>query len=228
MEDTMNAKLRPALAELVGTFLFIFIGAGSLIVDRYTRGSLGLVGVSLAHGLALAIMISAMGAISGGHLNPAVTLGLWVIRKVNFTTLWTYVVAQLIGGALAGYLLRLLFAQSLWRTVHMGTPTLSVGVTPLVALILEAVLTFFLMLAVLGTVVDSKAPKLGGWAVGLALSAGIFVAGPITGAALNPARVFGPALAAGFWEYHWIYWIGPLAGAALASWLYARFISKTI
>ena len=98
----------------------------------------------------------------------------------------------------------------------------------MVALALEGTLTFFLMLAVLGTAVDSMAPKIGGFGIGLTVAMDILVGGPLTGAAMNPARVFGPGLAAGFWEYHWVYWIGPIAGAAFASWLYSRRISKTI
>ena len=224
----MNGKLRPALAELVGTFAFFFIGAGSIVTDSYTHGAVGLIGVALAHGLILSVMVSVFGAISGGHFNPAVTIGLWVARKVNGMTVGIYIVAQLIGAALAGFLLRSIFDPSVWMPVHLGTPALAAGVTPLTALVLEAVLTFFLLLAVLGTAVDSMAPKIGGFGIGLTVAADILVGGPVTGAAMNPARVFGPALAAGFWEYHWVYWVGPIAGAALAGWLYTRFISETV
>jgi MIP family channel proteins len=224
----MNDRLRPALAELVGTFVFFFIGAGAIITDSYTHGAVGLLGIALAHGLALSVMVSAFGAVSGGHFNPAVTIGLWVARKVDQTTVVTYILAQLVGGAMAGLLLRFLFPEAVWQPVHLGTPALAVGVAPLAAVILEAVLTFALMLAVLGTAVDSAAPKIGGFGIGLTVAFDILVGGPITGAAMNPARVFGPGLAAGFWEYHWVYWVGPILGAAFASWLYTRRISKTI
>jgi len=224
----MNGKLRPAVAELVGTFIFFFIGAGSIVTDSYTHGAVGLIGVALAHGLILSIMVSVFGAISGGHFNPAVTVGAWVARKVDFSTVIIYIIAQLIGGALAGFLLRAIFPEAVWQAVHLGTPALAVGVSPLSALILEATLTFFLMIAVLGTAMDSMAPKIGGFGIGLTVAADILVGGPLTGAAMNPARVFGPALVAGFWENHWLYWVGPIAGASLASWLYTRFISKTI
>src|SRR5476649_719602 len=105
----MPAKFRPALAELVGTFAFFFIGAGSIVVDSYTHGAVGLLGVALAHGLILAIMISAFGAISGGHFNPAVSVGAWVAGKIDRTTLLTYIAAQLIGASVAGFLLRGIF-----------------------------------------------------------------------------------------------------------------------
>jgi len=220
--------LRPALAELVGTFAFFFIGAGAVVTDSYTHGGVGLIGVALAHGLVLSIMVSIFGAISGGHFNPAVTIGVWVARKISAITVITYILAQLIGGALAGYLLRALFPIAVWGPVHLGTPALAAGVSPWVGLVLEAVLSFFLILAVLGTAVDSMAPKIGGFAIGLTVSFDILVGGPFTGAAMNPARAFGPALASGFWENHWIYWVGPIAGGILASWIYTRFISETI
>ncbi len=216
------------MAELVGTFIFFFIGAGSIVTDSYTHGAVGLIGIALAHGLVLSVLVSAFGAISGAHFNPAVTVGAWVARKVDASTVILYIIAQLVGGSLAGFLLRGIFPEAAWQAVHLGTPALSVGVSPLVGLVLEATLTFFLMIAVLGTAMDSMAPKIGGFGIGLTVAVDILVGGPLTGAAMNPARVFGPALAAGFWENHWIYWVGPIAGASFASWLYTRFISKTI
>ena len=174
----MPAKFRPALAELVGTFAFFFIGAGSIVVDSYTHGAVGLLGIALAHGLMLAIMVSTFGAISGGHFNPAVTIALWVAKKVTLMTVIFYIAAQLIGAALAGYLLRGIFPAAIWTPVHLGTPALAVGLTPLIGLVVEAVLTFFLVLAVLGTAVDSMAPKIGGFGIGLTVAVDILVGGP--------------------------------------------------
>ena len=224
----MNDRWRAVLAEMVGTFIFFFIGAGAIVTDSYTHGGVGLIGVALAHGLVLSVMVSAFGTISGGHFNPAVTIGAWVARKVDVPTVVTYILAQLIGGSAAGFLLKTIFPEAVWQAVHLGTPALAVGVPPMIGLALEAVLTFILMMAVLGTAMDSNAPKIGGFGIGLAVTVDILVGGPITGAAMNPARVFGPALAAGYWDNHWIYWAGPIAGAAVASWLYTRFLSKTI
>lgn len=222
-------KLKPFLAELIGTFCFFFIGAGAIVTDSYTHGaSVGLLGIALAHGLMLSVMVSAFGAISGAHFNPAVTIGLWVAKKVDEGTVVSYIIAQLLGGSLAGILLRIIFPESDWMPVHLGTPGLAPGVSPMMGLLLEAVLTFFLMTAVLGTAVDSKAPKIGGFGIGLTVAVDILVGGPLTGAAMNPARVFGPGLAAGFWENHWIYWVGPILGASLAAWVYSRFISDSL
>ncbi len=110
----MNGNWRPALAELVGTFIFFFIGAGAIVTDSYTHGAVGLIGVALAHGLVLAVMVSTFGAISGGHFNPAVTVGAWVARKVDLPTVFIYIVAQLIGGSCAGFLLRAIFPDAVW------------------------------------------------------------------------------------------------------------------
>lgn len=224
----MNDKWRANLAEFVGTFVFFFIGAGAIITDTYTKGSVGLIGIALAHGLILSIMVSAFGAVSGAHFNPAVTIGLWVAKKVDLETVVSYIVAQLVGGVLAGFALKAIFPEAVWMSSHLGTPALAAGVTPMTGIFLEALLTFFLLLAVLGTAVDSKAPKIGGFGIGLTVAVDILVGGPLTGAAMNPARVFGPGLAAGFWDHHWIYWIGPLLGATVASFLYTRFISRTV
>ncbi len=224
----MNEKWRAVLAELVGTFSFFFIGAGAIITDHYTRGAVGLIGIALAHGLALAVMVSIFGAISGAHFNPAVTIGLWVANKIETSQAMLYIGAQLVGGALSGFMLRAIFDPSIWMPVHLGTPALAIGVTPATGILVEAVLTFFLLLAVLGTAVDTMAPKIGGFGIGLTVAMDILVGGPITGAAMNPARVFGPGLAAGFWEYHWIYWVGPILGAVMASKLYTRVLSKTV
>lgn len=224
----MKGFVRPLVAEFVGAFVFFFIGAGAIVTDHFTQGAVGLLGIALAHGLILSILVSGLGPVSGGHFNPAVTLGLFVAKKVNRTTLIGYVIAQLLGGVLAGLLLRVIFPASVWLPVHLGTPALSTLLSPGVGLLVEAILTFFLMLAVLSTAVDAMAPKIGGFGIGLTVAVDILVGGPLTGAAMNPARVFGPALAAGFWESHWIYWIGPAIGASLAAYIYSRFISDTI
>jgi MIP family channel proteins len=223
----MNKKWRPIVAELVGTFGFVFIGAGSIVADVYTRGSIGLIGVAIAHGLMLSIMVSAFMSVSGGQLNPAVSVGLWVAKKQDGEMATSLILAQLAGAALAGFLLKSLYSPEVWQPVHLGTPALAVGINPLTGIAIELVLTFLLMISIFGTAVDSKAPKIGGFGIGLTVAADILVGGPLTGASMNPARSFGPALAAGFWEYHWIYWIGPMLGACLASWVYMRFISTT-
>jgi MIP family channel proteins len=213
--------LKPCAAEFIGTFTLIFIGVGAIYNDP------GLLGVALAHGLAIAVMVSATGAISGGHLNPAVTLGLLVGKQIDLRRAIAYWAAQLLGAFAAGVLLvNLLGAgiQSGAAAVAHGTPDLGGGVGPIRGIIIEAVLTFFLVFVVYGTAVDARAPKTGGLAIGLTVALDILFGGPLTGAAMNPARTFGPALASAHWNNHLVYWIGPMLGGALAGLIYGRFL----
>lgn len=221
----MNSSIRAPLAELVGSFAFFFIGAGAIATDAYTRGGVGLVGIALAHGLILSIMVSSLGAISGGHFNPAVTIAFLVTRRVSVTQAVSYVVAQLVGGVLAGLLLRAIFAtvypEAVIGPAHLGTPGLARDVSFGTGVLIEAVLTFFLILAIYGTAVDDRAPRsIAGFGIGLTVGLDILMGGPLTGAAMNPARVFGPAVAAQFWDNHLVYWIGPIVGAVVGALLY--------
>jgi MIP family channel proteins len=218
----MGERPWPALvAEAVGTFLFFFVGAGAVILTT-AAGSAGpdLVGVALAHGLVLAVLVSGLGAVSGGHFNPAVTLGVWIAGRIGAPRAVGYVVAQLIGALGAGLVLRMLFTPDAWQPTHLGTPVLGADVTPFAGIVIEAILTVVLLLAVFGTAVDARAPRLGGMAIGLAVGADVLFGGPLTGGSMNPARWFGPAVAAGFFDNWYVYWIGPLLGAAIAAVLY--------
>lgn len=210
---------RKLIAEAVGTFTLIFAGCGSVMLftanDRVT-----LVGVALAHGLAIALMISALGAISGGHFNPAVTIGMWVTRRIETLGAVGYIVVQLGGAALAAAALSWLFPEGLRSAATLGTPSLGAGMDFARGVGLEAIMTFFLVTVIFGTVVDARAPKLGGIAIGLTITMDILLGGPLTGAVMNPARAFGPALLTGHWNDHLVYWIGPIVGAVVASLLY--------
>jgi aquaporin Z len=211
------------VAEAVGTFLFFFVGAGSILatagVINGGTGPANLVAVALAHGLVLAVLVSSFGAISGGHFNPAVTFGVWIVRRIGtYHALW-YVVAQLVGALVAGVALLLLFGEG-GRTLALGAPGLGAGVSPVAGIAIEAILTMVLLFAVFGTAIDPRAPKLGGFAIGLAVAADILVGGPLTGAAMNPARWFGPAVVAGAFNDWYVWWIGPLLGAAIAGLIY--------
>jgi MIP family channel proteins len=181
--------------------------------------------VAVAHGLALAVMISALGAVSGGHLNPAVTFGFLVTGRISAVMAALYALSQLLGGILGGYLLKLIFADA-EQTFNFGTPMINVdqGVTPGTAILVEAILTFFLVVVVFGTAVDARHPSVGGFGIGLTVAAGILMGGSLTGAAMNPARAFGPALASGMWEMHYVYWIGPLVGGALGGLVYHHLL----
>jgi aquaporin Z len=209
------------VAEALGTFLFFFVGMGAVVLGTHTGdGGGGLVGVALAHGLALAVLVSALGAVSGGHFNPAVTFGVWITGRLEAARAGMYVVAQLVGAVLAGFALRIVFPESSWEPSNIGTPAIGDGISVLGAIVIEAVLTVVLLIAVLGTAIDPRGPKIGGLAIGLAVAADILMGGPLTGAAMNPARWFGPAVASGTFDDWYVWWIGPLLGAAVAALVY--------
>jgi aquaporin Z len=209
------------IAEAVGTFLFFFVGAGAVILTVHSPdANAGLAGVAFAHGLALAVLVSAFGAVSGGHFNPAVTFGVWITGRIDLARGGMYVVAQLIGGLVAGLALRLVFPESSWEPVALGTPAVDPGITIVAAIAIEAILTMLLLFAVFGTAIDTRGPKIGGLAIGLAVAADVFMGGPLTGAAMNPARWFGPAVVSGTYADWYVWWIGPLLGAAIAALIY--------
>lgn len=222
----MERYIQPAVAELVGTFAFFFIGAGAIVTDTYSHGAVGLGGIAIAHGVMLAVMISVFGATSGGHFNPAVTIGFLVTRRIKADLAAVYIAAQLVGGVLAGLGLRAVFAESVWKVSHLGTPALGHGISAGTGILLEGILTFFLLLAVFGTAVDARAPKIGGFGIGLTVLVDILLGGPLTGAAMNPARAFGPALVSGYWQDQLVYWIGPIIGGAIGALLYEYVILR--
>lgn len=228
MTLTLTDHGRALAAEAAGTFMFFSIGAGSIVANQMTGGVVGLVGIALAHGLALAVAVSAFGAISGGHFNPAVTFGLYVARKHPRERVLTYWFAQLIGGLVAGVFLLLAFrhSPSAIDATHLGTPGLAAGVDPATAIVVELVLTLFLLWSVFGTAVSPNAPKIAGFGIGLTVAADILIGGPLTGAAMNPARWFGTALPARFLDNWYVYWIGPLIGAGLAGLAYRYLFSS--
>lgn len=212
--------LKQCVVELIGTFALCFVGILAI------RHNPDLLSVALAHGLTIAVMVSAFGAISGGHFNPAVTLGVFVAGKLEAMRAGAYVLAQLAGALLAGFLLVNMFSDTGKSLVAAGTPSLGAGATVSQAIVIEAVLTFFLVIVVFGTAVDARAPRIGGLAIGLTITLDILAGGPISGGAMNPARVFGPALASGHWNNHFVYWIGPLLGGAAAGLIYGRWLIK--
>ena len=216
----MPSLLRRSLAEAVGTFALVFIGTGAVAAKYYPDANYGLFGIATAHGLVLAVMITATMAISGGHLNPAVTIGLLVTRHTNLRTALAYIPAQLVGAVLASLLLKAVFPIGVTRPISLGTPTIGVNILVSQAIAMEAILTFFLVSAVFGTCVNSQAPRVGGFGIGFVLLVAILVGGPVTGAALNPARAFGPALVSGNWIGHLVYWIGPIVGGVVAALLW--------
>ncbi len=215
MSDAVAVDPRKLVAEIVGTFALIFIGAGSIVASGQD-----IVAVALAFGLAMALLVSTLNHVSGALFNPALTLGLWVTRRLDTLNTVAYIVAQLIGAVLAALALVALFPENLRDNVNLGTPLLGGGVTFAQGVGIEGILTAFLMLAVFGTLLDKRGPSVGGFGVGLVLTMDILAAGRFTGAAVNPARAFGPALMDSTWDDHLVYWIGPIIGAVAAALLY--------
>jgi len=226
----MYTTFQKFAAEFLGTFALVFFGAGAICADRYLQssGGIGLLGIALAHGLAMAIMVSALGHVSGGHFNPAISIGFWVTKRIGTLEVFLYWAAQILGGVAAAFLLKAIIPEETWRAVALGTPELVRDFPRLSGMVLEAVTTFFLVLMVFATAVDEKGTfrSIAGFAIGLSITLGILVAGPFTGAALNPARSFGPALASSHWANWGVYWVGPLAGGFLAGLLYDSLYLK--
>ena len=213
----MRDALRHFTAEFIGIFALVLVGGGAIMAAR--SGGIGLVEVAIAHGLILAIMVTATMRISG-HLNPAVTIGFLVTRRIEPIMAGVYIIAQLLGAMVAAYVLKATFPPDLFEATRGGGQSVAQAVTTLQAIAIEALATFFLVFAVFGTAVDPQAPKVGGFAIGLTITADILAFGPLTGASMNPARSFGPAVASSVFEGHLIYWIGPILGAVAAALIY--------
>lgn len=216
----MPSLLRRSLAEALGTFALVFIGAGSVASKYFPDAGYGVLGIAFAHGLVLAVMVTATMNISGGYLNPAVTLGLLAARRLDLRSAGSYIVAQVVAGVLAAMLLKLCYPIGVVRPISLGAPKIAATILPHQAILIEAVLAFFLVSAVFGTCVNPAAPKVGGFGVGLALLFDVIVGGPLTGAAVNPARAFGPALISGQWVGQGIFWVGPIVGGVVAALLW--------
>jgi aquaporin Z len=221
----MPSLARRLVAEALGTFGLVFVGAAVVVVNGgFPNSGIGLIGIALAHAVVLSVMITATMTISGGHLNPAVTIGLLVARRIAPGAAAAYIVAQLAAACVAALLVKLLLPPEAVRNALLGVPVIANSMSFNQAIGLEAILTFFLVTAVFGTAVSLDAPRVGGFGIGLVLLFDILVGGPLTGAAMNPARAFGPALVAGEWVGHLVYWIGPILGGVLAALLWEYFL----
>lgn len=216
----MATLWRRLVAEAFGTFGLVFVGSAAVVVNAFPNAAYGILGIAVAHAFVLAIMITVTMNISGGHLNPAVTFGLLVARKIDLRTALPYVAAQLAGAVLGALLVKYAIPSNVGRVLSYGTPVIASSITLGQAITIEAVLTFFLVSAFFGTAVSPDAPKVGGFGIGLVLLFAILVGGPLTGAALNPARAFGPALVSGNWLGQAVWWVGPLLGGLAAGLLW--------
>lgn len=215
---------RPYIAEAIGTFALVFFGTMSVstaaVVLGFSSATAGVVLIALTHGLILAIMVYSIGAISGCHINPAVTIAMMALKKISVNVGVGYIAAQLLGAAIAGAIHRLILPQGAKVSYGATLPGQAIGESAAIAFVVEAILTFFLLHSIFATAVSDKAPS--GWfgfVIGMTLAVSILIAGPLTGASLNPARSFGPAIASGNFTAHWAYWAGPIVGGLLGAYV---------
>lgn len=223
-------------AELLGTFLFVFVAAGVVCADQGLRAGsqpgIGILGVALVRGLAFAILVCALSQVSGGHFNPAITIGAWVTRKIGSLQALSYGIAQILGAIAAAWMLTHLIPEQTWRAAGLATPDLAAGVSRTQGIALELILTFFLVFIFFAMIADARADsphwaRFGGFAAGLAIFAGTLVGAPYTGAGMNPAMTLGTAVLSHHWANHGVYWAGPLLGGVIGGWLYHSLFART-
>ena len=220
----MRNTLRPLVAEAIGTFFLVFCGVATIICDLYRAQTIGFVGVALAHGVALAVAITATVGISGGHLNPAVTLGLLSVGRISPAKAGLYVVAQLVGGIVALLAIKGLLPEQAANIAAFGRPSLANDVTNAQGIIIEAILTFLLCSAVMGTIVNPRSAQVGGFGVGLIVFVDILAGGHLTSAMMNPARATAPMIMTMDFGGLAIYWLGPVLGAVAAMQIWDRLL----
>ena len=218
------------LAELLGTFALVFVGSGCVCADYYLVKSgsqgFGLLGIAIAFGFVVVAVAYSLGYISGAHINPAVTVTMVATKRMKAGVGVMYILSQVAGATFAGYLLKVLFPEAL-ASVFLGTCVLGSSVSVSQAIIMEAVITFLLVFVVFATVIDKRAtPALAGLAIGFVVLFGVMVGGAISGGSMNPARVFGPAMASGHFANHYVWWIGPIVGGLLAGFSYDLLFSE--
>ena len=221
----MRDSWRHFIAEFIGTFALVFIGGASIMAAAATQMPSGLIGVALAHGIILSVMVTALMRISG-HFNPAVTLTFMATRRIEPVMGVVYMIAQFTGAIVAAYALKGIFPTAAVEATRVGGQVIAGSITFTGAVVLELIATFFLVWVIFGTAVDPDAPRVGGFAIGLTIAADILAIGPLTGASMNPARSFGPAVASGIFEAQAVFWIGPIVGALIAGILYDRLFLR--
>jgi aquaporin Z len=218
---------RVLLAEAIGTFFLCFAGIAAIVsTSEPISSGAGLVGIALAHGLALSVAVSIFAGISGSHFNPAVTIGMLSTGRIAAPLAVLYIIAQLVGATVAAVVCKYIFPVAAVNASQLGMTLPGDWVTVPILCVTEFILTFLLVTAIFGTAVDNRAMpmKLAGFAIGLTVAFDILAAGKVTGASMNPARSFGPALVHGHFEWHIWYWIAPIAGAVAAALLYQNVL----
>ena len=222
----MPSLERRAVAEVYGTFALVFFGCGAVIMESFPTAHYGLMGIALVHAVVYSVAITTTMAISGGHLNPAITLGLWSTRRLSAQDAFVYVASQLAGALLAAFAVKSLFPAAVAKFLLWGTPTINPSISFTTAIAFETLLTFFLMSAFMGTMIAKSAPKVAGFGVGLTLFFAMMIGGAFTGGAMNPARAFGPAVMSGNLDSLGAYFIGPILGAVLAAQLWDKILLR--
>ena len=220
---------RPCLAEFLGTFYLCFAGIAAILSNTQAVGGMsGLLGIALAHGIALSVAVNVFGGESGAHFNPAVTSGFLVTGRIKPDLAVAYVIAQLAGATTAAGVCRAIFPAEAVAATTLGLPLPAPWASTGVILLAEFVMTYLLMTSIYGTAVDDRgrAVKIGGFGIGLTVAFDILAGGAVTGASMNPARSFGPALEMMHWEWHWAYWLAPIAGACAAALVYDHVLLK--
>jgi MIP family channel proteins len=221
------SKVQAPLAEFIGTFLFFFAGIGAILGTTSVVGSHGgLIAIAFAHGLGLSIAVMCFGGVSGGHFNPAVTIGFLSAGRVKAATAATYIVCQLAAAVAAAAVCKMVFPEAAVAEANLGIPLPAAWASTSTVLLVEFIMTFFLMTAIYGTAVEPRGQgvKVGAFGIGLTVMMDILAGGPVTGASMNPARSFGPALVQGYWTWHAFYWIAPVAGAVAAALVFEHLI----
>lgn len=226
----MRHALRHFVAEFIGTFALVFIGTLSIMVAQGTNAppSVALLMVALANGMVMGVMVTSLMRVSG-HFNPAITAGFIIARRIEGYTAGIYLAGQLLGAVSASFVVKMLVPIGLFTTARGGGQIVALGITGAQAFGLELIATFFLVWVVFGTAVDQKAPRVGGIAIGLAVTMGMLAIGPLTGGSMNPARSLGPAIATGILEGQVIFWTAPIVGGLLAGLLYDQlFLRRSV
>lgn len=217
----------PFAAEFIGTFFLCFAGIAAILSATSTvGGGGGLVAIALAHGIALSVAVSVFGGVSGAHFNPAVTIAALSVGRIEAGKAVGYIISQLAGATVGAQLCAMIFPAAAVAQANLGIPLPASWATPGIVVTTEIILTFLLAIAIYATAFDTRgqAVKIGAFAIGLTVTFDILAAGPVTGASMNPARSFGPALIQGYWDWHGYYWLAPIIGAVLGAMVYHHLI----
>jgi MIP family channel proteins len=218
------------VAEFIGTFALVFFGSVSVTIFIPVLGlsspAATFIGIALAHGAILMVMVYAIGSISGCHINPAITISSVALRKLEVDDGVAYLIAQVLGATLAGVVHMIILPGGALTKFGLPSPSPVIGSSDGVAVIVEAIITFFLMFSVYAAAYTDKVPPgASGLLVGMTLLADVLIAGPLTGGAANPARWLGPAVASGTYQSFWVYWVGPIIGALLGGFAYQYLLT---